>query len=417
MSRTPNQDVRTSNEHDSYGSADLPRTARILHGDALALLRTFPDSTFDAVLTDPPYAISKPKAAVVASTPEVVSGKTACRQEDPTCNQEGCRAHDVDREIALFAESRMLGQQSANWHEKATHSRGYADNDPTTFHRWCSLWTTECLRVLKPGGHLVAFGGTRTWHRLATAAEEAGFEIRDSLVWLYGTGFPKSLDLTAALERNVSRDQPTRSALDATHWQGWGTALKPAQEPIVLARKPLAGTVASNVLAHGTGALNIDACRIDPGPTPGAQPPAQPSRGRWPTNVFLDPSQAAVLDRMSHPNSASRFFWVAKPSTAERVTVAGVAHPTVKPVTLMRELVRLVTPVGGTVLDPFAGSGTTVEACLLEGVSCVAIERDAQYLPLIGVRVERALGQASTDPGTPAAPAPLTLFDLDDLAG
>lgn len=343
-------------------------------------------------------------------------------------------------------------------------------------------WAQECLRVLKPGGHLLAFGGTRTWHRLAVAVEDAGFEVRDSIAWLYGSGFPKSLDVSkaidkaargdmvrakllhfiaergvdgkwlvaqgvadakslhdwtegghvpsdrnwqivkdalgvtpeeeAAYEREITRhatealrpgdvisfDQrssTTRERRDipataaAQQWQGWGTALKPAFEPIVVARKPLAGTVAANVLAHGTGALNIDGTKVG-----GAG-------GRWPANVLLDGDAAAELDEQSGERPgmrSSRFFptfrYQAKAPTRERPTYVKedgtkVAHPTVKPLALIRWLVRLVTPPGGTVLDMFAGSGTTGEACILEGFSCILIEREADYLPLIGRRLSR----------------------------
>ena len=161
---------------------------------------------------------------------------------------------------------------------------------------------------------------------------------------------------------------------EAKRWEGWGTGLKPAFEPIVVARKPLAGTVVATVLEHGTGALNIDGCRVE--------------AGRWPTNVVLDESQAAEL------GDSAKFFPVfkyqAKAPSKERPKVDGVAHPTVKPLALMRWLVRLVTPPGGWVLDPFAGSGTTGEAAYLEGFRCLLIEREADYLPLIEHRFNRA---------------------------
>ncbi|QBI97213.1 methyltransferase [Mycobacterium phage Tripl3t] len=314
------------------------------------------------------------------------------------------------------------------------------------------MWK-QCLRVLKPGGHLLAFGGSRTWHRLTVAIEDAGFEIRDSIAWLYGSGFPKSLDVSKAIDKAAGAEREVRQ------WQGWGTALKPAFEPIVVARKPLVGTVAANVLGHGTGALNIDACRIEttddlnggayaktgnrtvsgslsptgmnvPGKTVGKEF-EQPS-GRWPTNVVLDEAQAAELDaqsgistsragkrnapkdagifgayagndpdRMGHDDSggASRFFPVfkyqAKAPTKERPGYvnedgAKVVHSTVKPLTLMRWLARLVCPPGGVILDPFAGSGTTVEACLLEGFDCIAIENEPEYIPLIEHRISRS---------------------------
>lgn len=269
------------------------------------------------------------------------------------------------------------------------------------------------LRVLKPGGHLLAFGGTRTYHRLACAVEDAGFEIRDCIAWLYGSGFPKS------------------------HNGEWGgTALKPAHEPIVVARKPLVGTVAANVLKHGTGGLNIDGCRIE-GPKAGGSggaplkfggenhrpfhDTAEPrefdtSQGRWPANVVLDPEAAAMLDEQSgeRPGSdgqgASRFFYCAKASRGERN--AGLdgfeeraalrnVHPTVKPIDLMRWLVRLVTPPGGTVLDPFTGSGTTGCAAVLEGFDFIGIEREGEYVEIARARIRHWNAQ----------PVPLSLLE------
>jgi site-specific DNA-methyltransferase (adenine-specific) len=303
-----------------------------------------------------------------------------------------------------------------------------------------TLWT-ECLRVLKPGGHLVAFGGTRTYHRMTVAIEDAGFEIRDSILWLYATGFPKS--------HNLDGD-----------WKGYGTAIKPAHEPAVLARKPLTGTVADNVLTWGVGALNIDGCRVatddnlsggmySSGNHKWANPShqwghkrqpgqfVQPS-GRWPANVILDEHAAEALDEQSglvkgsgkatklsrtrkgwmHTNAeftaveanapdnygdsggASRFFYIAKASRAERE--AGLdapageracTHPTVKPIALMRHLVRLVTPKGGTVLDPFMGSGSTGCAAMLEGMRFVGIDITAEYVDIAERRIQHWLNQ------------------------
>ena len=374
--------------------------------------------------------------------------------------------------------------------------------------KWDSLppsleWAEACYRVLKPGGHIAAFGGTRTWHRLAVAIEDAGFEMRDSLAWLYGSGFPKSHDVGKAIDKAagaerevVGTDSRTGNASwlgtqdgkastwgigqwnitapatpEAKQWDGWGTALKPAFEPIVLARKPLAEkTVARNVLAHGTGAINIDACRIAGegalvrpavqrddnavlGKGLGAGVQSEPS-GRWPANVLLDHHAAAWVDEQSgfsvskraergassgilrldgchtvdelralaeagektptgrdarktlaryvasedgpsgHADSggASRFFYTAKAPKRERPNVDGVQHPTVKPLKIMQWLIRLVTPPGGVVLDPFAGSGTTIEAALIEGFNPVGIEMEAEYLPLIQHRIDRQAG-------------------------
>ncbi|WP_454199530.1 DNA-methyltransferase [Nocardia sp. Marseille-Q1738] len=342
------------------------------HGDCLDVMRGMPDASVDSVVCDPPYNLA------------------------------------------------FMGR---DWDSHAT---------PEGFERWCESWARECLRLLKPGGSLVAFGGTRTYHRLACGIEDAGFEMRDSigegrgylLAWVHGSGFPKA-----------------------------STALKPAWEPIVLARKPLVGTVAQNVTRYGTGALNIDGCRV-PGDEDGSRnrPPSRigsastyaqdewtrtavvtrqdtTGKGRWPTNVVLDEHQAAELDRQSgtsvsrsggkttkalgvmnddawtakdlprtgHDDSggASRFFpvfkYTAKAGADERPEVDGVRHPTVKPLDLMRWLVRLVTPPNGLVLDPFAGSGTTAEACVLEHFRCIAIEREPDYLPLIKARLSKPM--------------------------
>lgn len=247
----------------------------------------------------------------------------------------------------------------------------------------------ETLRVLKPGGHLVAFGGTRMFHRLACATEDAGFEIRDCLSWLYGSGFPKSKKIG----------------------DGLGTALKPAWEPIILARKPLVGTVAANVQAHGTGALNVDGCRIEGGD------PANLKRlgrsygdvasetfrqvkhavvggsvlGRWPANLCLDEYAAAMLDEQSDSGGKSRFFYIAKASASERHYAGKNTHPTVKPVDLMAWLCRLVTPPGGLILDPFMGSGSTGIAALAEGFRFVGIEIDAEYVAIAQQRIVGSL--------------------------
>lgn len=349
------------------------------------------------------------------------------------------------------------------------------------------FWT-EALRVAKLGAHLVAFGGTRTFHRLTCAIEDAGWEVRDCLSWLYGSGFPKSLDVSKAIdksagaEREVGPVDPARAgrlvnqagdystdagwsagnrkvtidppATDAARtWQGWGTALKPAWEPIILARKPLVGTVAANVLAHGTGAINVDACRVRwasdedrkagrPASFPRAhsgfegksfaiadrshRDPAaeQHPAGRWPANVILDEDAAAMLDAQSgiaRPKTgrvgqrggkgfgmfddakgasavgywpadlgggASRFFYTAKASRRERGE--GNTHPTVKPLALMRWLVRMVTPSNGLVLDPFNGSGSTGVASIAEGFRYVGCEREAEYVEIARRRLSDA---------------------------
>jgi DNA modification methylase len=381
------------------------------HGDCIEVMRGLPDASVDAVVTDPPYGLE-------------FMGK----DWDAPWKQSG----DVVGDPASVG-----GFQDGNGGNPFSRSRirfGTGEG----FQQWCEQWATECLRVLKPGGHLLAFGGTRTWHRLACAIEDAGFEMRDSIAWMYGSGFPKSLDVSKAIDkaagfqgrvigRGTSWNRPDSVAGDtarmnispgeydikelsdgARQWQGWGTALKPAFEPIVVARKPLIGTVAANVLTHGTGALNIDGCRIDAidkakfpvglvseteavyggGEGRYAERPRGADSfpaGRWPANVILDESQAAEL------GDEARFFYTAKANSNERPNVEGTGHPTVKPLELMRYLVRLVTPPGGTVLEPFGGSGTTIEACVIEGFHCIAIELTEEYLTLIAQRLTKPI--------------------------
>jgi len=440
------------------------KSTEIHNGDCLQVLRTLPDSSVDACVTDPPYGLA------------------------------------------------FMGKR---W-----------DYDVPSVEVW-----QECLRVLKPGGHLLAFAGTRTQHRMAVKIEDAGFEIRDMIAWVYGSGFPKSLDVSKAIDkcngepdrlerftawmrttgltarqinqitstnmgghyltaasqpaiptaalwgliRPHCRDVPawvdelvqrieaerevvgqvtkassplpnnhdgrwndgqidgtfniTAPATEAAkQWAGWGTALKPALEPITVARKPLTGTVAENVLQHGTGALNVDGCRVGTeivgwsggaaggntwnAENCGLRKPgdARPVSGRWPANLIHDGSEEVVglfpetvsgnpMERMhtdpgrnvasgaskggeyfhtgfGDSGSAARFFYCAKADASER---RSSKHPTVKPVALMRHLVRLVCPAGGVVLDPFAGSGTTIEAARLEHCRAIGIEREAEY--------------------------------------
>lgn len=252
-----------------------------------------------------------------------------------------------------------------------------------------ALWK-EVLRVLKPGGHLVSFAAPRTYHRMAAAVENAGFEIRDQIMWVFGSGMPKASTLSG-------------------RWRGWSTALKPAHEPVVVARKALSeATVEANVKLWGTGALNVDGCRVHGGDT--AEPP------RWPANLIHDGSDEVVAHFPIERDSAARFFYCAKASRTDRdegvrapvrgdnsahdikasdyMRVAATAtrnfHPTVKPTELMRYLVRLVTPPGGTVLDPFMGSGSTGKAAILEGCRFVGIERQADYADIARARVEHA---------------------------
>jgi site-specific DNA-methyltransferase (adenine-specific) len=372
-------------------------------GDCLDVLRTMPDCSVDAVVTDPPYGLA------------------------------------------------FMGKR---W-----------DYDVPSVEVWA-----ECLRVLKPGGHLLAFAGTRTQHRMAVRIEDAGFEIRDMIAWVYGSGFPKSLDVSKAIDKAAGAEREVKkrhvqsatrpdehagasahitmpnswditapATPEARQWAGWGTALKPALEPITMARKPLAGTVAGNVLEHGTGALNVDGCRVGTESTlrtngktaiwaDGGMKSAQggSTQGRWPANLIHDGSDEVVglfpettsgggenaganmrkglrgndaphrtLNTVAPSSgSAARFFYTAKATRAER---QGVTHPTVKPLDLMAYLCRLVTPSSGVVLDPFMGSGTTIKAAIGEGFQAIGIERDPAYFAMAEHRMNGVqLGLALT---------------------
>ncbi len=373
------------------------------HGDCLEVLRTLADSSVDAVVTDPPYGLA------------------------------------------------FMGKR---W-----------DYDVPAVDVWA-----ECIRVLKPGGHLLAFAGTRTQHRMAVRIEDAGFEIRDMIAWVYGSGFPKSLDVSKAIDKAAGaeggrgpmkrggerlarledgkrygdgrwgdesgRDPYTYAPAtpEAQQWAGWGTALKPAMEPITVARKPLIGTVAANVLEHGTGAINVDGCRVGAEDMSGqwdrewnqdgtfgngkrASQGKQCAPGRWPANLIHDGSED-VTELLS---DSARFFYCAKASKRDRddgldsfatqitdvhakhysrrmdevVRADGKppamgknTHPTVKPTDLMRYLCRLVTPPNGTILDPFTGSGSTGKAAMLEGFQFIGIEREAEYVEIAKARIE-----------------------------
>lgn len=269
----------------------------------------------------------------------------------------------------------------------------------------------EALRVAKPGAHLLAFGGTRMVHRLAVAIEDAGWEIRDRIHWVYGSGFPKShnvskaIDKAAGVEREVVRirtdgnkgggantydddsyvwDKPFAETAPATpeaqQWDGWGTALKPAVEPIIMARKPFKGTVAANVLEWGTGAINVDGCRVEWNTFRG-NGGNQTTQGRWSANLIHDGSDEATAGM----GDASRYFYCAKASKRDRGE--DNKHPTVKPTDLMAYLCRLITPPGGTILDPFNGSGSTGKAAVREGFQYIGIELDPEYVEISKARI------------------------------
>jgi DNA modification methylase len=432
-------------------------------GDCLDVLKAMADASVDSCVTDPPYhltSIVKRFSNAKADTEEYATKKSN----------------------TAYMSRGFMGKQ---W-----------DGGDIAFRT--ELWA-EVLRVLKPGGHLLAFSGTRTYHRMTCAIEDAGFEIRDQIGWAYGSGFPKSHDVSKGIDKAAGAERTVRTGVKPGHenfvgrdnlkslresgtlageggysrpwmfdadkveaahhtfapatdaaaeWQGWGTALKPAWEPIVLARKPLEGTVAANVLEHGTGAINIDGCRVatdesterhsfeiktSKGTQGGAFGNAErvihkseipiPSGGsplgRWPANLVHDGSEEVVgafpetapsnvgdraggckffmggdsrdsaVSGFGDSGSAARFFYTAKADADDRL---GSKHPTVKPLDLMQWLVRLVTPPGGLVLDPFAGTGTTGEAAFREGFRAVLIEREAEYQADIRRRMSLVLG-------------------------
>jgi len=371
----------------------------VIHGDSLEELKQLPDNSVDAVVTDPPYGLGNTSAVNVAD-----------------CLKAWANGDE--------------------WMPKGSGFMGKA------WDAWVpppALWS-EVYRVLKHGGHALVFAGSRTQDLMSISMRLAGFELRDVLMWLYGSGFPKSHDVSKAIDKKLGAEREvvglgksgttaiwsengsmgsfniTAPATEqAKAWQGWGTALKPAYEPIILARKPLAGTVADNVLTHGVGGLNIDGCRVgDIGGTRKANVLATKDsktvnaygnglngdgacsidKGKWPANILLD---NALQDPL-----IKRYFYCAKPSPAERQ--AGVKdtelhkniHPTVKPIALMRYLCRLITPKGGTILEPFAGSGTTLIASHLEGFKHIGIEREEDYVKIIRARLRHWAGV--TDP-------------------
>lgn len=286
----------------------------------------------------------------------------------------------------------------------------------------------EALRIAKPGAHLFAFGGDRTYHRLACAIEDAGWDLRRMFMWIYGSGFPKSMDISKAMDKRQ----------DMTHqWSGWGTDVKPALEPIALARKPFKGAVCDNVLQWGTGGLNIDGCRVPAGPEYlesvvtrwvsssktswdiRKEPQRIPNNrlGRFPANLIHDGSEEAIAgfpitgkstrissDDMSVTDvtggSTSRYFYCAKASPSERGDANN--HPTVKPLALMRYLCRLITPPNGIILDPFMGSGSTGVAALQEGFRFIGIEKSPEYLEIAKARLEQALPSDNTIAAIPS---------------
>ena len=337
---------------------DLYDGITLHQGDCRDIMRTYPDQHFDAVITDPPYGIS-------------IEGE--------------------------------------KWDTATPHG----------FQAWAQSWGEEALRVLKPGGYLLAFSAPRTYHRLTSGLEDAGFEIRDAMAWIRADGKPAGMDLSSAFDRAASvldqrvgreierwdtSNAATRMASYKTSatgqpitdkaktWEGWGLGLKPAWEPIVVARRPLDGTLVNNVRAHGTGAMNIRAGM-------------DAVHGLYPPNLLMSEQALAGAVEQGAPDHVWPVFrYQPKAPTSERPKVGGVQHVTVKPLELMRYLVRLVVRPGSLILEPFAGSGTTLQAAAMENTRAVGCELDDRYIPLIKARFAQGIE------------APLDLFGLGDDA-
>ena len=362
-----------------------PKPYASVNADCLEVMRKMPDNSVDAIVTDPPYGISF-----------------------------------MSKGFDTFKKEGMSDNQAFQ-----------ADMTPLF---------KEMLRIAKPGAHILAFGGTRTYHRLTCAIEDAGWEIRDCLGWLYSSGFPKSMDISKAIDKKQGAKRAERGGVgdhegtvdfgmknrcpkcgkpyfsanpctcpredlipiteDAKKWHGWGTCLKPAFEPIVLARKPVDGTVVDNVLKWGCGGLNIDDCRVPSDEPVKIHSPKKETlydsghkdmgtwtenRGRFPANLIHDGSEE-VLEVF--PNDSARFFYCPKASKKEKGK--DNIHPTVKPIELMKYLVKLVTPKGALVLDPFMGSGTTGVAALQVGCRFLGIEKEKEYFDIAERRLKDA---------------------------
>ena len=427
---------------------------KIIHGKCRKVMKDMPDNCIDTICTDPPYGLGFMGKKWDTFAPENIK-------------------NGVESNLAGGDKTaRGRNDTSPAWvSARYDHSRN------AKFQQWCKMWTKEALRIAKPGAMMFVFGGTRTFHRLTCAIEDAGWEIRDCMMWLYGSGFPKSLDISKAIDKakgaerevvgsysvpnikgdaygtmnekqggsykNITQNITTPATDLAKQWNGWGTALKPSWEPIIVAMKPLDGTFAENVEKWGVGGLWIDGGRIGTDEVLSAEY-GQPSgsgcynwnkekkkvektgktnnKGRWPANVILDEEAAAMLDKQSGVSNStdrvqknnqgwgdgikygkgnaqdsygfadsggcSRFFYTAKASKSERDKEN--KHPTVKPLSVMEYLCKLArTPTGGIVLDPFGGSGTTALACKRTHRSYILIEKNPKYCEIARQRIKK----------------------------
>ena len=349
----------------------MTNTFTLHHGKSEEVLRDYPDNHFCSVVCDPPYHLT--------SIVKRFGGDNAAAAQFGT---DGAYAR---------AARGFMGKQ---W-----------DGGDIAFRP--EFWA-EVYRVLKPGGHLLAFSGSRTYHRMAVGIEDAGFEIRDKINWIYGSGFNKSHDIARNIDKieGVKREvigtklvtkidyapgevRPIRrefmevsipTGLNAKLWAGWGTSIKPAHEPICMARKPISEkSVAANVLKWRTGAVNIEGCKVTN---------EDAEQNRHPANVVTSEIEEWWTS----------YFYCAKASQKDRddgLEGAHNIHPTVKPIDLMRWLCRLVTPPGGTILDPFMGSGSTGKAAMLEGFKFVGIDMTEEYIEVARKRIQTAYDQVN----------------------
>lgn len=422
---------------------------RLLLGDSLELMQGL--GPFDAIVTDPPYGLG-------------FMGKD---WDSPGGLGDFPMRRTVERSTVNTGATRQGGRQRGcvDWQKRQA-------KDALMFQAWTSEWASIALEACKPGAFLLAFGGTRMFHRLACGLEDAGWEIRDTIMWVYGSGFPKSHDISKAIDKaagaerepcgtssgpnharydgerytekretpfGVVQDQPVATTAPSTEaaqlWNGWGTALKPAWEPIIVAMKPLDGTFAENAKKHGVAGLNIDGSRVELDGDYKCGANGRPSQtglgdnydpatanqhseqGRWPANLIHDGSDevvenfpdagstnfAAMPGQRRSATNAARFFYCAKASAADRgfrppcdLPLFGEhdpgfvnTHPTVKPIELMKYLLSLVqTPTGGVVLDPFAGSGSTLVAAKQLERHCVGIEIDPDSAAIATERLQ-----------------------------
>jgi len=437
-------------------------------GDCLEVMHTMPDNSIDAVISDPPYGLS-----FMGAKWDSFGGSTG--------------KESVEERRAKMNEY-LGGQNAVVPRFASSHSHLPKLSEMQGFQAAMTPIFEEALRVAKPGAYLLCFGGTRTFHRMACAIEDAGWKVKDCVCWLYGSGFPHGMDVAKAIDkasgyvgevigertvdvgmqgghmhagRKQQQQQQQVHALSDTakEWEGWNTALKPAWEPIIVAQKPVEGTIAANVLKWGVGAMNIEACRV---------PTESGEKGRYPANVAHDGSQMVLdlfpqsngqlADRKAQAKSSvncygdygtdsefkkrgdtgsaarffntfrdgedsaertyadkgstsfaakpgmrrapadtpARFFYCAKASKKDRGE--GNTHPTVKPTALMEWLVKLVTPQGGVVLDPFMGSGSTGVACANLGRRFVGIEREWEYMQIAGPRVQNREREVGMEP-------------------